>query len=163
VLHLIVTKYSLKEEFDIMTKYLPLELYSEDGMVLKTNKDFTTCVLAINSTKAYFSQLFYISLASGSSILLRPMNWINSEDALEGKEGKVNVIINKIEWSKDGSYIFLLINSRYFSLLNESGTPLKLFNATQNLYTHFALMPTIKEFSNYKVLIECYKVHFNNL
>lgn len=159
IIHLTAVKYTSKHELTTESRRLAIEFHGESkGSIMRVNKSFTLAILAVNSTRGYFSQLFYMSLISGSGKLMRPMNWIGSKDALEEGEGKVNVMVSSIEWSRCESYIVVLLNSRFFSILNEAGTALKLFDSSQRIDTYFAAIPKVKEASDNKTFVDCYKV-----
>ena len=157
ILHITALNYCSSGEYKLSNKYIAIELdlkLSVKSIIVKANKNFNVAIIGINSTLPYFCQIYYVSLLTGIGSLMRPINWVNCSDSLEESNGRINMMINTIEWSKTESYILIMFDSGFFSIIDKSGCPLRIFRSTKNMFTKFAVMRKLKEILANRVIME---------
>ena len=155
ILHVATIKYFERENVRINWKALSVEYYisklilkaKDNCLIVRADNKCEITIIALNSSKKFYSQLLLFNNNSMSCMKLRLIELILKNDTLPvDNDGKTLMTISDIQWTPNNLFAVVLFIPNYFCILSRLGQPLNILSS--NSITHFFTLPIRHELFN---------------
>ena len=126
-----INSLTMTEEF-INVEY-KREDKGEKTIIVKADSVCDNCIIALNSSNKYYSQVLLFDSNSKNYKRLQYLSFVSVNDCLPCDEyGRTSMIVKNIAWTNNNLYAVLLFSDNYFCIVSCFGYPLKLLPNSSN-------------------------------